>query len=394
MTLFRESQVKVSDNINSQAKVKISNSMTDVAIFLMDLDGGGAERVMLNLARGFAEQGLKVDLVLVKAEGPYSLQLPQLSQKVRVIKLENSRLILSLPALARYLKQEQPPVLISALEDTNMIALWARRLAGVSTQVIVTVHNHLSRAAKHATKLKHRLTPQFVKWFYPRADTIVAVSQGVAEDLVDMGLPSEKIKAIYNPIVTPEFSEKLQESVDHPWFSSGQPPVILGVGRLDKQKDFPTLIHAFARVRQQHEVRLMILGEGNERSHLESLAQSLGLAEEHVVFPGFVANPYAYMAQAAVLVLSSAWEGFGNVLVEALAAGTPIVSTDCESGPAEILANGQYGKLVAVGDSEGMAKAIAQTLEEAPDSKFLQERADEFSLKKALTQYQQLLPIK
>ncbi|WP_349262789.1 glycosyltransferase [Allocoleopsis sp.] len=368
--------------------------MTDVAIFLMDLDGGGAERVMLNLARGFAEQGLKVDLVLVKAEGPYSLQLPQLSQKVRVIKLENSRLILSLPALARYLKQEQPPVLISALEDTNMIALWARRLAGVSTQVIVTVHNHLSRAAKHATKLKHRLTPQFVKWFYPRADTIVAVSQGVAEDLVDMGLPSEKIKAIYNPIVTPEFSEKLQESVDHPWFSSGQPPVILGVGRLDKQKDFPTLIHAFARVRQQHEVRLMILGEGNERSHLESLAQSLGLAEEHVVFPGFVANPYAYMAQAAVLVLSSAWEGFGNVLVEALAAGTPIVSTDCESGPAEILANGQYGKLVAVGDSEGMAKAIAQTLEEAPDSKFLQERADEFSLKKALTQYQQLLPIK
>jgi glycosyltransferase involved in cell wall biosynthesis len=369
----------------------ISNRMTDVAIFLMDLDGGGAERVMLNLAHGFAEQGLKVDLVLVKAEGPYSSQLPQLSQKVRVIKLESPRLILSLPALARYLKQEQPPVLISALEDTNMVALWARRLAGVSTQVIVTVHNHLSRAAKHATKLKHRLTPRFVKWFYPGADTIVAVSQGVAEDLIDMGLPSEKIKAIYNPIVTPEFSEKLQESVDHPWFSPGQPPVILGVGRLDKQKDFPTLLHAFARVRQQHEVRLMILGEGNERSHLESLAQALGLAEEHVVFPGFVANPYAYMAQAAVLVLSSAWEGFGNVLVEALAAGTPIVSTDCESGPAEILANGQYGKLVTVGDSEGMAKAIAQTLEEAPNSKFLQERADEFSLKKALTEYQKLL---
>jgi glycosyltransferase involved in cell wall biosynthesis len=368
---------------------KNSNPMTDLAIFLMDLDGGGAERVMINLARGFAEQGLNVDLVLVNPEGPYLSQLPE---KVRVVQLESSRLILSLPALVRYLKQERPPVLISALEDTNMVALWAKKLAAVSTQVVVTVHNHLSREAKNATTLKRRLTPQLVKWFYPAADMIVAVSQGVAENLVEIGLPSNKIKAIYNPIVTPELSKKLQESVAHPWFSPGQPPVILGVGRLEKQKDFPTLIHAFAKVRQQHQPRLMILGEGTERSHLESLVQELGLAED-VVFPGFVANPYAYMVRASVLVLSSAWEGFGNVLVEAMAAGIPVVSTDCESGPAEILANGQYGKLVAVGDSEGMAKAIAQTLEKAPDSKFLQERADEFSLKKALTQYQQLLPI-
>ncbi|MEW6491811.1 MAG: glycosyltransferase [Cyanobacteriota bacterium] len=363
--------------------------MTDVAIFLMDLDGGGAERVMINLARGFGEQGLKVDLVLVKAEGPY---LSQLSQKVRVVKLDSSRLILSLPPLVRYLKQEKPPVLISALEDTNMVALWAKKLAGVSTQVVVTVHNHLSREAKNSTTLKRRLTPQFVKWFYPWADTIVAVSQGVAEDLVDMGLPSKKIKAIYNPIVTPELSEKLQEPIDHPWFSPGQPPVILGVGRLEKQKDFPTLIHAFARVRQQHPARLMILGEGSDRSHLDSLVQELGLTED-VVFGGFVANPYAYMAQATVLVLSSAWEGFGNVLVEAMAAGTPVVSTDCESGPAEILANGQYGKLVAVGDSQGMAKAIADTLNESPDATFLQQRASEFSLKKALLEYEQLLAL-
>ena len=369
----------------------ISNQMTDIAIFLMDLDGGGAERVMLNLARGFAEQGLKVDLVLVKVEGPYVSQLAQLPQKVRVVKLESSRLIFSLPALARYLKKEQPPVLISALEDTNMVALWAKKLAGVSTQVIVTVHNHLSCAAKHTTKLKHQLTPQFVKWFYPWADTIVAVSQGVAEDLIEMGLPIEKIKAIYNPIVTPELSKKFEEFVDHSWFLPGEPPVILGVGRLEPQKDFPTLLHAFAKVRQQQRVRLMILGEGGERAHLESLAQELGLTED-VVFPGFVANPHAYMALASVLVLSSAWEGFGNVLVEAMAAGTPVVSTDCESGPAEILANGQYGKLVAVGDREAIAKAIAQTLEETLDSQLLQERADEFSLKKALAQYQQFLP--
>jgi glycosyltransferase involved in cell wall biosynthesis len=216
------------------------------------------------------------------------------------------------------------------------------------------------------------------------------VSQGVAKNLVDMGLPSEKIEVIYNPIVTPELSEKLQESLNHPWFLPGQPPVILGVGRLQKQKDFPTLIHAFAKVRQQQPLRLMILGEGSERSNLESLVQELGIAKD-VVFPGFVANPYAYMAQAAVLVLSSAWEGFGNVLVEALAAGTPIVSTDCESGPAEILANGQYGKLVPVGNAEDMAKAIAAILEDTPDGEVLKQRANEFSLEKALTKYGKLL---
>jgi glycosyltransferase involved in cell wall biosynthesis len=256
--------------------------------------------------------------------------------------------------------------------------------------VIVTVHNHLSRESQNATTLKRRLTPQLVKWFYAWADSIVGVSQGVAKNLVEIGLPSEKIEVIYNPIVTPELSEKVQELLNHPWFLPGQPPVILGVGRLQKQKDFPTLIQAFAKLRQQKPIRLMILGEGSERSHLESLVQEMDIAED-VVFPGFVSNPYAYIAQATVLVLSSAWEGFGNVLVEAMAAGTPIVSTDCESGPAEILANGQYGKLVPVGNYEDMAKAIAATLEDAPNREALQKRANEFSLEKALTKYGKLL---
>ncbi|NER19682.1 MAG: glycosyltransferase [Symploca sp. SIO1C2] len=360
--------------------------MNNLAIFLMDLDGGGAERVMINLAQGFAEQGLNVDLVLVKAEGPYLSQLPP---NVRVIKLGSSRLIFSIPALASYLKQEQPTVLISALEDTNIVALSAKKLAGVSTQVIVTVHNHLSREATNATSLKRRFTPQLVKFFYPWADTIVAVSQGVAHNLLELGLPAKKLKAIYNPIVTPELSKKLQEAAEHPWFLPNQPPVILGVGRLEKQKDFPTLIHAFAQVRQHYQVRLMILGEGNERSHLESLVQKLRLTED-VVFAGFVANPYTYMAKATVLVLSSAWEGFGNVLVEAMAAGTPVVSTNCESGPAEILANGQYGKLVSVGDSEGMSEAIMATLKDIQDGEFLKQRANDFSLQNALTEYRKL----
>jgi len=362
--------------------------MTDIAFFLMDLDGGGAEKVMLNLAGGFAEQGLDVDLVLVKAEGPYILQI---SPRVRTVKLEGHRLLMSLPALIRYLQRERPVVLISALEDTNMVALWAKRLAGVSTQVVVTVHAHISRGLQNATRLKHKLIPYFVPWFYPWADEIIAVSQGVAEDLAHIsGLPLAKIKVIYNPVVTPEFLAKIDEPFNHVWFLENQPPVILGVGRLEKQKDFPTLIRAFARVRQQYPTRLMILGEGKERPYLEALVQELGLAKD-VIFPGFVANPYVYMARAAILVLSSAWEGFGNVLAEAMAVGVPVVSTNCESGPAEILENGHYGKLVAVGDIHGMAEAITTTLKHPPNSETLRRRAMEFSLDKASAQYRQLL---
>ncbi len=363
--------------------------MTDIAFFLMDLGGGGAEKAMLNLACGFAKQGLKVDLVLVQAEGPY---LSQISPEVRIVNLEGSRLLMSLPLLVRYLKREHPVVLISTLEDTNMVALWAKRFAGVSTRVVVTVQTNLSRGAQNATKLKQKLTPHvLVPWFYPWADGIVAVSRGVAEDLARIsGLPLAKIDVIYNPIVTPEFLEKIDESLNHPWFLPNQPPVILGVGRLVKQKDFPTLIRAFARVRQEYSARLMILGEGKERAYLEALVQELGL-EEDVLFPGFVTNPYAYMARSALFVLSSAFEGFGNVLAEAMAAGIPVVSTNCESGPAEILDNGQYGKLVSVGDIDSMAEAIIKTLRNPLSPEVLRRRGSEFSLEIILSQYKEVL---
>lgn len=361
--------------------------MVSVAIFLPGLDGGGAERVMLNLSRGFVAQGIKVDLLLVRAEGPYLSQVPQ---EVRIVHLGNRRMLLSLPTLIRYLQHEQPIAMLCGQDDINVVALWMRRLAGASTRVVVSVHNHLSRESQHTNKLKRRLAPYLVRWFYPWADAIVAVSQGVAEDLLHLGLPSDLIEVIYNPVVTPEVVNKVQEPVPHPWFLPKQPPVILGVGRLEKQKDFSTLIRAFAQVQQQQCARLMILGEGADRNLLEGLVQELGLTEK-VALIGFVHNPYAYMAQSAVCVLSSIWEGFGNVLVEAMAAGTPVVSTDCESGPAEILANGQYGKLVAVGDVQGLAEAITSTLKEPKDAAALKYRSADFSLEKVLVQYLQVL---
>lgn len=363
--------------------------MTDIAIFLMDLGGGGAERVMINLAQGFVEHQLTVDLVLVQAKGPYLSKLPA---GINVITLNSSRLLSSLPKLVKYLKEKQPKFLLSALDDTNFIAILAGKIAGNSTKVAVTVHNNLSRESLNAPQLKRRLTPTFVGWFYPSADYVIGVSKGVTDNLITLGSPPEKTYSIYNPIVSAQLLEQLQEPVDHPWFASGQPPVILGVGRLSPQKDFATLIQAFAQVRKHHQARLMILGEGSKLDHLKGLVQDFNLTED-VAFPGFVDNPYSYMARAGVLVLSSAWEGFGNVLVEAMAAGTPVVSTDCESGPAEILAQGQYGKLVPVGDSQAMAEAILATLTEPANPEPLKQRAMEFSLENSVNQYLRILRI-
>lgn len=361
--------------------------MKKISIFLSDLDGGGAERVMLNLAQGFADHNFAVDMVLARREGPYLSQIPD---NVKLVDLKAKSLLCSLHDLSRYLKQEQPIALISALEDTNIVALWAKLLARVEIPVIVTVHNNLSQESENATNLKRKLVPFFIPWCYRWADAVIAVSHGVAEDLVKIGVLKKQITVIYNPIVTPELIEKIQQPLEHPWFSQEQPPVILGVGRLTKQKDFSTLIQAFAQVKQHQSARLIILGEGEERPHLESLIQKLSLSKD-VALLGFVSNPYAYMKRASLLVLSSAWEGFGNVLVEAMAAGTPVISTNCKSGPAEILADGQYGQLVQVGDSDEMAKAIIESLINPLDSTLLRNRSLEFSLERSIVEYQKIL---
>ena len=202
------------------------------------------------------------------------------------------------------------------------------------------------------------MVPHLVKRFYPWADYVIGISRGVADDLSQTaGLPRERIKILYNPVVTPELREKARAPLNHPWFEAGQPPVILAVGRLTKQKDFPTLIRAFAQVRQSRPARLLILGEGPDRPALEALVNQLGL-EDSVAMPGFVDNPYAYMSRASLYVLSSRWEGLPTVLIEALYCGPPIIAMDCPSGPREILADGQHGLLVPVGDITALAQAI------------------------------------
>jgi glycosyltransferase involved in cell wall biosynthesis len=338
----------------------MANPQKRLAIFMPSLFGAGGQRVMLNLAHGIAECGYAVDLVLAQVEGPF---LAEVRTSVRIVDLKASRVLTSLPALVRYLQREQPEAMLSVFGYVNIIALWAWRLAGVRTRLFVGEHNTVSVEAGNASRWRSRLVPRLIKHFYPWASGIVVVSQGVRDDLAQLThISRERITVIYNPsVVRSEVWEKAQAPLDHPWFKPDQPPVLLAVGRLKAQKDYPLLIRAFAQVRQSQPVRLLILGEGDERPMLESLISELGL-EQDVSLPGFVMNPYAYMARAALFVLSSRWEGLPTVLIEAMCCGTPVVSTDCPSGPREILKDGQYGQLVPVGEADALAKAITMTL--------------------------------
>ena len=334
-----------------------------VALYLPSLRGGGAERVMLDLANGFAARGLATDLVLPQAEGPY---LELVDRSVRVVDLSASRVLGSLAGLVRYLARERPDALLTTLTHANLVALWARGVAGVPTRVVVREANTLSQVARGFRRLKNRVLPFLVRRFYPLAYRVVAVSEGVAADLVGpIGLPRELVTVLANPIVTPELARQAAEPLAHPWFEAGAPPVILGAGRLAPQKDFATLVRAFAELRRRRPARLMILGEGAERARLEALVAELRLGE-HVALPGFSDNPFPYMSRAAVFVLSSAWEGMPGALIQALACGARVVATDCKSGPREVLQDGRLGRLVEVGDVAGMASAIDQALDSPP----------------------------
>lgn len=356
-----------------------------VALYLPSLRGGGAERVMVLLANGLAKRGYLVDLVVAKAEGPY---LSEVHSGVRVVDLVCRRVAQSLPGLVRYLRRERPVAMLSALNHANVISCFAHRLARVSTRLIISEHNTLSESRPQ--NARGRLVPWLMRWVYPWADGIVAVSQGVSDDLVHhLNIDACLVQVIYNPVVDDTLLIKAKQTPAHPWFKQGEPPLVLGVGRLTEQKDFETLIRAFALVRAQRMVRLMILGEGELRPQLETLVSQLGLGND-VALPGFVANPFAYMARASVFVLSSRWEGLPTVLIEAMACGVPVVSTDCPSGPREILEGGRWGQLVPVANVSALAKVLPLTIDkfDVPDVMI---RAMDFGVDQSVQKYLTLM---
>jgi glycosyltransferase involved in cell wall biosynthesis len=358
-----------------------------LAIFLPGLYEGGAERVTLHLAEAIASQGYDVDLVLVRAEGPNLYLVPR---NIRMIDLHSRNTFFSLFPLIAYLIKEKPHALLSGL-FTNILAVLAVMLTRRKTKVVICEHNTLSVQVKNNRgDWRFRLMPVLARMIYPKADQIVAVSEGVREDLSEItSIPGSRIRVIYNPVITPELIRKGQEFPDHPWFQPGQPPVILGMGRLVPVKDFDFLIEVFSLVRKVVPARLIIFGEGPERTNLQNLIRGLGMDGE-VHLPGFIENPYPFLSHSALFVLSSRHEGLPGVLIEAMAFGIPLISTDCPSGPREILEGGKHGRLVPVGDRKSLEVAILDGLEGriSPPDRNVWKR---FGLVQAVNQYLDVL---
>ena len=358
-----------------------------VALFVHSMSGGGIQRVMLSLATGLAERGILVDLVLNNAGGEYIDLVPE---SVRLIDLNTHRTVASFLGFLRYLRRERPDVVLSTPLRPNVVALVAKVIVRGGLRVIVRQDNTLSMKSVDGSFRDRRMWQVF-QCLLPLADGIVSVSHGVADDLCRV-VPStsHKITMIYNPVVWPDHASKAAAPVDHPWFFDKDIPVVLSVGRLMPVKDHATLLRAFAQVVASRPARLVILGEGPERRNLTAIAERLGISQ-YVDMPGFRINPFAYMSRSRVFVLSSKHEGLPTVLPEAMACGTPVVSTDCRSGPREILENGKWGHLVPVGDWHAMAEAILDTLDNPIPSDHLISRASVFSAEASIDRYMEIL---
>ncbi len=353
-----------------------------LAIYLPDLSGGGAERLQLDLTPFFIAAGLEVTFLLGTALGELLSQTPH---GARVVSLNAPRQLTALLPVVRYLRRARPSILLVHTEHAAIISLWARAIARANTRIIICQHQAFSMQVQRPIwqfRILRILFRLFISW----ADRIVAVSAGVADDLAaSCGIARGRINVIYNGVVNGEFAQKRSAPLDHPWFRSGV-PVIVAAGRMVPQKDFATLIDAFAAVARERDVRLVLLGEGPLRLPLKERSRSLGISER-VDMPGFRANILPYLQAAAVVVQSSKNEGFGMVLAEALACGTPVVSTDCPYGPVEILDHGRYGKLTPVGDAGALAQAIIAALETPPSRQLLENRGQSFTTAASAERY-------
>ncbi|NER00957.1 MAG: glycosyltransferase [Cyanothece sp. SIO2G6] len=382
-----------------------------LAIVLKNLTGGGIEKRTLQLIRAFQAQDrpCQITLVLAHAVGECLAEVPE---GIKIIDLGlpyESRLTdlfwRLLPALTQILRKLQPDVILSRLPCFNCLTVLAHRLGGGRSRLVLSEHTlpfyRLLAIEKGYTTtqtlpgLLPKIMLPLMQWTYPQADAIITVSQGIASELQQsLNLSEQQLTLIYNPVVDDNLMLQAEATVEHPWFQNADIPVFLAVGRLAPQKDYPTLLKAFAEVVKTYPAHLIILGEGELRSKLERLVQSLQLGNV-VELLGFVTHPYAYMVRAQALILSSVWETFGTVLVEAMACGCPVIATDCNYGPREILANGQYGTLVPVGDTQALAaamvEAIAHQSQSPPDRQRLQTYAQTFSVNAAVDRYAEIL---
>ena len=358
---------------------------TDLAIFLATSGHSGVDRVFRNLVPELARRGLRVDLLAIRGHGPSYGELPA---GVRRIELDTGHVNPALPALVRYLRREQPRVLLSDKDRVNRVALIGRWLARVATRVGVRLGTTPSVNLANRGAIERWVQVSSMRALYRLADAVLVPSRGAATDLAALAcLPPSLIRIVPSPIVGPSLYALAAEPVDHPWFADAGARPIVGVGELSERKDFATLLRAFARLRAgRPAARLVILGEGRRRDELEALARALGIAEA-VSLPGFVANPYAYLSRAAAFALTSRWDGMPVALLEALSLGVPSVACDCPSGPREVLADGRYGPLVPVGDDAALAAALGEVLDHPLPKATLQEAARPYTVEASADAY-------
>ena len=377
--------------------------MKRIGFFLIGLYGGGGEKVVLDLAKGFVEDGFKVDLLLFSRKGSLSNGI---DSRINIIDLNVSRILFSVFPIIKYLKKEKPLFILGTSEHANLVLVLAKLFSRTKTKVFLRVGMTFSDLFKNYKKKRDKLIPFLIKILYPKADMIIANSQNVAQDLVKTSkISKDKIKVIYNPKFIDEIKRKSEIGN---WQFSKDKFTLLAIGRLEKQKDFKTLILAFAEIKESIDTQLIILGEGGQRKELEKMILDLGLKDVHLL--GFMQNPYFYMKNADLLISTSLWEGFSNVLIEAGILGLPIIATDCGSGSRELLAPNsnfnkqlekgkieyvEYGVLVAKQDKESIVKSILilrQNTELLEDySQKSKQRSQIFNVQKILEEYKKLI---
>ncbi|RQG93045.1 glycosyltransferase [Natrarchaeobius halalkaliphilus] len=364
--------------------------MVEATFFTHNLGVGGAQRVLVNLSTELAKRGREIEIVVHTDKGKLASEV---HDDVNIYYTNTPNFVPTIRSLRSYLRDRHPDVLLSTVNIANLAAIIAGKTTNTDTHHVVRMANTPSKKAQdyENKQIRHKVVPYMMRGLYPLSDEILAVSAGLKDDLVQSyGIDPSKIRVIYNPTVTQAVFEKAEQPVDHRWLDDPSQDVILGVGSLIKQKDFETLIKSFCRVQQRIDAKLLILGKGNQRDALGRLVQDLGLTSQVDLY-GAVANPYSYMANADLFVLSSRWEGCPNVLIEAMACDTPVVSTDCPNGPREILRNGEYGPLVPMGDSNTMATAIVDQLENTSQFSNVKDRAMDFHVNVIADEYEKLL---
>lgn len=359
-----------------------------IALFLRYLPIGGIQRIFVRLANEFVARGHQVELIVAKGKGALASEL---DERVKLVDLGHQRVWTVLPALAKHLRESNPDVLLSAEAPANLVAIWAKILLLGRLRVVISVRSNMTQYARGGETWYAGIIPFLINACYPFADRVITVSRGVLENLAEISpKAASKGVVIYNPVVDESLKSKMSEPLEDPWFVGSDVPIIISVGRLTLQKNYDLLLRAFARLRKEREARLVIIGDGNQRAQLEAEVTRLGL-QECVLLPGFKPNPYPYMSRAALFVMSSDYEGFGSVLVEAMACGCPIVSTDCPSGPREILEDGRWGDLVPVRDEEALAHAMERALTRKHDRNALRARASDFSVATGVERYLNVL---